>query len=88
MIDFLISGNSFGFLGGILTTIAFVPQVYKVWLTKKTSDLSLSMLVIFNIGVFFWLLYGIFIYDLALIIANSITLTLALSILFAKLTYK
>ena len=77
-----------GFIAGIFTTIAFLPQVIKVWKTKSTSDISLAMFIIFTTGITFWLAYGIIIDNLALIIANSITLLLSLSILIAKILFK
>tara|TARA_Y100001954_G_scaffold161260_1_gene171233 strand:+ start:3893 stop:4156 length:264 start_codon:yes stop_codon:yes gene_type:complete len=77
-----------GFIAGIFTTIAFLPQVIKVWKTKSTSDISLAMFIIFTTGITFWLAYGIIIDNLALIIANSITLLLSISILIAKILFK
>ena len=32
-----------GFLAAILTTIAFLPQLYKTWKTKSAEDVSLIM---------------------------------------------
>ena len=77
----------FGFLAAILTTIAFIPQAIKAWKTKSTKDISLLMFLIFITGVFFWLVYGILIHEMPLIVANAITLILALSILVAKIKY-
>ncbi len=77
-----------GFVAGTLTTIAFLPQVLKVWITKSTKDISLIMFVIFTIGVMLWLIYGIIISNFSLIIANAITLGLSASILLAKLIFK
>jgi MtN3 and saliva related transmembrane protein len=44
-----------GFFSGFCTTVAFVPQAYKVWKTKSTKDISLSMFLIFTTGVASWL---------------------------------
>jgi MtN3 and saliva related transmembrane protein len=77
-----------GLIAGALTTIAFIPQVYKVVSTKSTKDISLSMFVIFSIGILLWLIYGIFVNDLPVIIANALTLILSVIILFCKLKYK
>ena len=32
-----------GTIAGILTTLAFVPQVWRVWKTRSTRDISLGM---------------------------------------------
>jgi MtN3 and saliva related transmembrane protein len=76
-----------GFFAAFCTTIAFLPQALKIWKTKSTKDISLYMFVIFTIGVFSWLVYGIIISDLPIILANAITLILSLFILVFKLKY-
>lgn len=73
-----------GFIAAILTTGAFVPQAYRVYKTQKTDDLSLSMFVMFCIGVFMWLIYGLMISSQAVILANAATLLLACYILLIK----
>ena len=86
MDDFLT--KHLGYIAGFFTTIAFLPQVIKVWKTKSTKDISIWMFLIFNLGVFLWLIYGILIKNYALIFANTITLILSLSILVAKILFK
>ncbi len=76
-----------GYVAGALTTVSFLPQVLKAWKSKSTKDVSLSMFVLFTLGVFLWLVYGISLGDMPIIIANLITLVLALSILVMKLKY-
>ncbi|MCK5110593.1 MAG: SemiSWEET transporter [Arcobacteraceae bacterium] len=74
----------FGYLGGTLTTIAFIPQAYKVYKTKKTKDLSLAMFVIFSLGVVCWFIYGIMLNSMPMILANFFTICFALYILAVK----
>lgn len=76
-----------GFAAATLTTISFLPQVIHTWKTKKTQDISLLMYTIITTGVLLWLIYGIFIRDLPIIAANSVTLILAGSVLGLKLKY-
>ena len=80
--DFIILKKYLGFFAAFCTTIAFLPQAFKVWKSNNTKDISLSMFIIFTIGVFSWLIYGILIYDFPIIIANSFTLIFSLFILF------
>jgi len=82
------SANILGFIAGTLTTLAFLPQVLKTWRSKSARDISLGMFVIFSSGVFLWLLYGVQLNALPIIIANSVTLVLALTILIFKIKYK
>lgn len=77
-----------GFLAGILTTVAFVPQVIKTWQLRSAKDFSLGMLVTFVSGIFLWLIYGILIQSWPVIIANFFTFILASIILWFKLNYK
>ncbi len=77
-----------GLTAATLTTIAFVPQVIKTWKTKSADDLSLGMYSIFCTGALLWLIYGILIEDIPVIAANTVTLILALTILFFKFFYK
>jgi MtN3 and saliva related transmembrane protein len=76
-----------GFLAGTLTTISFLPQLLKTWRSKSAKDMSLPMLIAFCAGVLLWLVYGFLIQALPIILANGITLILALMILGLKLHY-
>lgn len=76
-----------GMTAGMLTTIAFVPQALKTWRSRHAKDLSLGMFSLFSLGVVFWLIYGILLGSWPIMIANSITLLLAGSILFFKIRY-
>ena len=44
--------QNIGFLAAIFTTIAFIPQVVKIYKTKSVKDISLPMWLIFCVGVF------------------------------------
>lgn len=76
-----------GLAAGVLTTIAFVPQLLKIHATKSGRDVSARMFVIFSIGVALWLTYGLMIRSLPMILANTVTLLLAFAILGLKLRY-
>jgi MtN3 and saliva related transmembrane protein len=80
--------QNIGLLAAIFTTIAFVPQVLKIYKTKSVEDISLPMWIIFSFGVFLWFIYGILIMSLPVILANIITLMLSLFILFFKIKYR
>lgn len=77
-----------GLTAGILTTLAFVPQVLKIYRTKSGKDISRGMISIFSAGVLLWLVYGIVIDSLPLILANSVTLALTLAIIVLKVHYR
>ena len=77
-----------GLVAATLTTIAFVPQVYKTWKEKTTKDISLSMYAVLFTGVLLWLVYGFFIKSLPIILANTITAILLVFMLLMKIKYK
>lgn len=80
--------NIIGFTAAILTTIAFLPQVIKTWQTKSAKDISLGMYLIFCAGVSLWFVYGFLTQDYPIMLANGLTLLLALVILFFKFRFK
>ena len=77
-----------GLLAGLLTTLAFVPQVWKIWKTKSARDVSLPAFVTFTVGVALWTAFGILKDEPAITIWNSITFVLAIAILVMKIRYK
>jgi MtN3 and saliva related transmembrane protein len=82
--------NTADILGGIaavLTTTSFIPQVWQVWRTRHTKDISLVMYVVFSFGVAMWLAYGLILASWPIIIANAITLCLAGAVLVMKLRF-
>lgn len=75
-----------GYIAATLTTVSFLPQAILTIKTKNTESLSLSMYSAFTLGVFFWLVYGLYMADKAIIVANAFTLVLATSILYVKIS--
>jgi MtN3 and saliva related transmembrane protein len=61
-----------GYLGSFLTSITFIPQVYKTWKTKSVGDLSLTMMLIVVTSCVVWLVYAIALMLWPVIIANGI----------------
>jgi MtN3 and saliva related transmembrane protein len=79
--------ESIGSVAAVCTTIAFLPQLIRVWRRKSANDISLSMFLLFSFGVACWLVYGIGIGSWPITAANTVTLALALAILALKLRY-
>ena len=77
----------FGFLAAFLTTIDFLPQLYKTWKTKSADDVSLIMLILFITGLICWIIYGLKINSIPILVANIITFMFNFSILILKITY-
>jgi MtN3 and saliva related transmembrane protein len=79
--------NLIGTTAACCTTISFVPQLVRIWKLKSAREISLIMFSVFSVGVFLWLVYGIFIRSFPVILANAVTLALSLAILGLKLRY-
>lgn len=77
-----------GFVAAILTTTAFIPQAYKIWKTKSADGVSLTMYLIMLTGVILWEIYGLLIYSLPIILANFITASLLIMIVYFKIKHK
>lgn len=54
-----------------------LPLAVKSWFTRDLSGISLSMYSLFTLGVGLWLIYGLFIGNWLVILANGVTLALA-----------
>lgn len=80
--------NLLGLVAGSLTTIAFLPQLIKTWKSKSAKDVSLVMMITFCLGVFLWIVYGLAIGAMPIVVANVVTLALALLILILKIRYR
>ena len=76
-----------GMVAGTLTTLAFLPQVLKIYRTKSARDVSYLMFLIFSTGVLLWLIYGILIGSAPIIAANVVTLGLAVIVIVLKVRY-
>ena len=76
-----------GIIGAVLTTLCWLPQLFKVLREKEARALSLPTTSVFTFGVMLWLIYGLAIGDWPLIGSNAATLTLMAPILVMKLRY-
>jgi MtN3 and saliva related transmembrane protein len=77
-----------GFVAALLTTSAFVPQVIKVWKSKSSKGVSVSMYLVLLLGVSLWRVYGYLIGSMSIMIANTVTGFLQLIILVLILKNK
>ena len=76
-----------GSLAAILTTVSFFPQAWHSFKTRDVSGVSLGMYSVFTVGVALWLVYGLLLRAWPIVVANVITLGLAVAILGMKLVF-
>jgi MtN3 and saliva related transmembrane protein len=77
-----------GLFAGICVTISVVPQIIKVWKTKKVKQISLKTFGILTFGLLIWIIYGIIKNDLPIIITNSISFCLNLIMVYFIIYYE
>jgi MtN3 and saliva related transmembrane protein len=80
--------EALGYLAAALTTFSFAPQAWLTFRTRDVSGISLGMYGALVSGIALWLVYGLLIGSWPLVVANTVTLTLAGSILVMKLRLK
>ncbi len=76
-----------GFIGGLLTTVGLIPQIWRLFKLRSAHEISLIYSVLFVIGIAFWLSYGIWMGLLSVILWNSVSLVLGIGMLYAKLKW-
>ncbi len=76
-----------GFAAAFCTTAAYVPQLMRILRLRSARDISLPTFLLMSVGVFLWLLYGLYTGSKPVIASNVVTLVLSVSILYLKLRY-
>lgn len=70
-----------GFVGGVLTTFSFLPQILKTIQTKQIDSVSFYMYIIISCGFLLWTIYGVLLENWVIFIFNLIALAFAIVIL-------
>ncbi|MBZ4034952.1 SemiSWEET transporter [Flavobacterium sp. 17A] len=77
-----------GLTAGTCITLSTIPQILKVWKTKKVKEISLKMFATLTFGIVMWIVYGILKNDFPIIITNSISLVLNLIMVYFIIYYE
>lgn len=48
---------------GVVMSLGYYPQAYKIWKNKSAKNISMSAFTIFALGTSVWLIYGFVIND-------------------------
>jgi len=83
-----MSVEALGLVAGALTTFSFAPQVYTVYRTKSTRDISLVMYIVLNVGCLLWVVYGVLSHAPAVWVWNLVTFLFAMSVLAMKVYWE
>lgn len=76
-----------GFGAAAGTTFSLVPQIVRIWKRRSAEDVSAGMFSFFSLGTLLWLVYGVLLRSRPMILANGISLLLALTVLLLKIKF-
>lgn len=76
-----------GLAAACVTTLCWIPQAWRLIRTRDTRAISLPAYSALTFGILLWLVYGVMLGDLPLILSNSVTLGLLLTIVALKFRY-
>jgi MtN3 and saliva related transmembrane protein len=76
-----------GFAAGIITSIGFLPQIVRGYITKHLKDVSYWMPAVIAVGMTLWLLYGLLRNDIAIVAANAFGVGCNILLIFMKKWY-
>ena len=77
-----------GLAAGICTATSLLPQVIKTIKEKKAEEVSLVMLFVLAVGISLWIVYGIKKNDLPIIVTNSFSLLVNITMVVLRIKYK
>ena len=72
-----------GLVAGGITSVAMMPQLIKVIKEKNAEDISVVMLLVLITGLSLWVWYGILQNELPIILSNSFSVLVNITLLIA-----
>jgi len=76
-----------GLIAGAITSMGYLPQIFKGYKTKKLEDVSYFMPVILAAGMTLWLIYGLLLNAIAVIVANIFGVSCSILLIVMKKIY-
>jgi len=80
--------QTIGLGAGFLTAVSLIPQVVKTLKDKKAEDVSLLTLFVLQAGIILWIVYGFKRDDFPIILTNSISLLVNITMVILGIRYK
>ncbi len=77
-----------GLVAGGITSVAMMPQLIKVIKEKNAEDISVVMLLVLITGLSLWVWYGILQNELPIILSNSFSVLVNITLLICCMMYK
>ncbi len=73
---------------GVVMSLGYYPQAYKVWKNKSAADISIPAFAIFSLGTVTWLIYGLVMHDFPIVISFVLGVIGSWSVLILSIIYK
>ncbi len=73
---------------GVVMSLAYYPQAYKIWRTKSSEDISVFTYLMFGIGTVVWFIYGAYLRDSVIMIGFLFGVIGSWLVLLLSLRYK
>ena len=77
-----------GLIAGGITSVAMMPQLIKVIKEKNAEDISVVMLLVLITGLSLWVWYGIVQNELPIILSNSFSVLVNITLLICCMMFK
>jgi MtN3 and saliva related transmembrane protein len=73
---------------GILMSLGYYPQIWKIVKTKSVKDIAVPSYIIFAVGTVSWLCYGLYLRDLTIVLSFGLGVIGSWTILFLTFWYR
>ena len=78
----------FATIMGVIMSLGYFPQAYKVYKNKSSRDISITAFVIFSLGTLTWFIYGLVFRDIPIILGFVLGVIGSWLVLILSLIYK
>ena len=79
--------ENLGYVAGVITVGAFLPQVLRAWRTRRTRDLSLGSFALLISAGSLWIIYGLMANSWPVIATNAGMVALNVALVVAKIRF-
>ena len=77
-----------GLSAAFLTMLSFVPQILKTIRSKSVEDVSIGTIAQLSLGVTLWIVYGVYLKNGIIILANTVSLVTMVILLYLYFMYR
>jgi len=74
----------FAWIASVLTTLIFIPQIYKAFKTRLTNDISMLMMILAVMGNTAWLVHASLTSNIPLVVCASLIIIMSIVLILFK----